>query len=315
MTHDSVTVDWDPPYAGADDVYTVELSHKAYRAQAIVSGGVTTHTFTGLVPARRYGVEVSHSDIVSEEVYVPIRTQAGTAAPLRLTMSVERAECPTGASTPVSWTITGGTPPYTLSVAGEPVAADEGAATVPCGGLHADGRPIPETIEAHVTDDTGAMASAVGTYLIVPPVAPPLPSARPAGVEPLALTLTAGRAECTAGTRNPVTWTITGGTPPDRLTIDGEPVNADAASTTVTCGDLPAGASEAPATITASVTDAAGTTASASAAYTIVPPLPAPTGLSLVQVIAYRVTLVWDAVDGAGSQSPVVRGARLGRVR
>ena len=130
---------------------------------------------------------------------------------------------------------------------------------------------------------------------------------RPAGVEPLALTLTVERAECTAGTRNPVTWTITGGTPPDTLTIDGAPVNAAAAGTTLTCGDLPEGAAEAPAMIEASLTDAAGTTATASAGYTIVPPLPAPTGLSLGPVHADRVGVDWDAVDGAGSQSPAVQ--------
>ena len=315
VTHESVTVAWDAPYAGADDVYTVELTSREAQgaAEATVSGGVTTHTFTGLAPATRYGIEVTHSDRVSEPVEVAVRTLERPAAPLRLTLSVERAECTTGASTPVTWTLTGGTPPYTLTVAREPVAAGEGAVTAPCGGLRADGRPIPETIEAHVTDDTGAMASAVGTYIIVPPVPAPLPSARPAGVEPLALTLTAGRSECTAGTRNPVTWTITGGTPPDTLTIDGEPVNADAAGATVTCGALPAGATEAPATITASVTDASGATATASAAYTIVPPLPAPTGLSLARVIAYKVTFDWDAVDGAGSQSPPVRSDRWRR--
>ena len=308
VTHEGVTVDWDAPYPGADDVYTVELAHEGRRVEeAIISGGVTTHAFTGLAPATPYRVWVTHSDIVSEPVRVGVRTQDRSAAPLRLTLSVERAECTTGASTPISWTITGGTPLYTLTVAREPVAADEGAVTVRCGGLRADGRPIPETIEAHVTDDTGAMASAVGTYIIVPPVPAPLPSARPAGAEPLALTLTAERSECTAGTLNPVTWTITGGTPPDTLTIDGEPVNADAAGAPVTCGDLPDGAAEAPATITASVTDASGATATARAAYTIVPPLPAPTGLSLGAALPYQVTLVWDAVEGAGSQSPVVR--------
>ncbi len=304
VTHDSVTVDWDAPYAGADDVYTVELtSREAQGAEtATVSGGVTTNTFTGLAPATSYSVWVTHSDIVSEPVGVAIRTQARPAAPLRLTLSVERAECAAGASTRVSWTITGGTRPYTLTVAGEPVAADEGAATAPCG----TGGPRQQTIEAHVTDATGAMASAVGTYIIVPPVAPPPPSARAAGVEALALTLTAVRSECTAGTRNLVTWEITGGSPPDTLTIDGEPVNADAESVSVTCGILPDDGvgelpiTEAPGTITATVTDATGASATASAAYTIVPPLPAPTGLHHTNSIPAYVYTSWDDVPGVG---------------
>ena len=60
--------------------------------------------------------------------------------------------------------------------------------------------------------------------------------------DPLTLTITASRAECTAGTLNPVTWTITGGTPPYTLTLDGMSVDADAESATVTCGALPEGA-------------------------------------------------------------------------
>ena len=104
--------------------------------------------------------------------------------------------------------------------------------------------------------------------------------------DPLTLTITASRAECTAGTLNPVTWTITGGTPPYTLTLDGMSVDADAESATATCGALPdygiwLPVTQAPGTITATVTDATGATATASAAYTIVPPLPAPTGLSL----------------------------------
>ena len=71
--------------------------------------------------------------------------------------------------------------------------------------------------------------------------------------EPLTLTLTAERAECTAGTLNPVSWTITGGTAPYTLTVAGQSVDPPAESVNVTCGALPDGASEAPGTITASV--------------------------------------------------------------
>ncbi|MYC32968.1 MAG: fibronectin type III domain-containing protein, partial [Chloroflexi bacterium] len=200
VTHDSVTVAWDAPYAGADDVYTVEISHSAWRDQAIVSGGVTTHTFTGLFPARRYWLAVTHSDIASESVGVPIRPQAQQAQqaqPLRLALSVERAECTTGASTPVNWTITGGTPPYTLTVAREPVAADEGTTTVPCG----TGGPRQATIQAHVTDGTGAMAAAAAAYMIVPPTPAPPPPPRPARAGPRAPPPPAGRPARAAGAR------------------------------------------------------------------------------------------------------------------
>ena len=225
---------------------------------------------------------------------------------MRLTLSVERAECTAGTFTPVSWTIMGGTAPHTLTVAGETVAADEGTVTVPCGGLRDDGRPVPATIEAHVTDSTGATAPATAAYTIVQPVAAPPPSARPAGVEPLALTLTAGRSECTAGTLSPVTWTITGGTPPDTLTVDGASVDPDAESATITCGNLPEGATEAPGTITAVVTDATGAPAAASAAYTIVPPLPAPRlSPRPATVEETAIFMAWWPVPGARPASGV----------
>ena len=121
--------------------------------------------------------------------------------------------------------------------------------------------------------------------------------------DPLTLTITAERSECTAATLNPVTWTITGGTPPYTLTIDGAPVEADAESTTVTCGGLPEGASTAPGTITGVVSDANGATATASAAYTIVPPLPAPANFR-VGVHPGFVLSYWDQVRGAHSQYP-----------
>ena len=115
--------------------------------------------------------------------------------------------------------------------------------------------------------------------------------------DPLTLTLTAERSECTAGTLNPVSWEITGGVEPYRLTVDGAPVDADAESATVTCGTLPDGATEAPATIAASVTDAAGTTVTASAAYTIVLPLPAPVASAVPSgVLRFFVGIEWSGL-------------------
>ena len=200
--------------------------------------------------------------------------------PLTLTIAAERSECTAGTLNPVTWEISGGTPPYTLTIDGTPVDADAGSATVLCGALPRGASEAPATFMAVVTDSGGTTVTAHTAYTIVPPFHGPLFSERAAGVAPLSLTLTALRAECTAGTLNPVVWTIRGGTPPDTLTIDGEPVDADAERTTVTCGHLPAGATEAPGTITASVTDAAGTTVTARATYTIVPPLPPPTGVN-----------------------------------
>ena len=114
--------------------------------------------------------------------------------------------------------------------------------------------------------------------------------------DPLTLTIAAERSECTAGTLNPVSWEISGGTPPYTLTIDGAPMDADAEGATVLCGALPRGASEAPATFMAVVTGANGAQATARAAYTIVPPLPAPVAMADVDVMRFSVKFAWRAL-------------------
>ena len=124
--------------------------------------------------------------------------------------------------------------------------------------------------------------------------------------DPLTLTLTAERSGCTAGTLTPVTWEIKGGTPPYTLTVAGETVDPDAESVNVTCGALPEPApggtplTEAPGTIPATVTDATGAPATASAAYTIVPPLPAPTGLAH-DALRTDILVRWEDVPVAAS--------------
>ena len=121
---------------------------------------------------------------------------------------------------------------------------------------------------------------------------------------PLVLTLTAERTQCTEATLNPVTWTIAGGAPPYTLAVAGETVDAGADSANATCGAIPHDGiglppTQAPGTIPATVTDATGAPATASAAYTIVAPLPAPSGLGYY---AQRtdVSLWWGRVAGAG---------------
>ena len=137
---------------------------------------------------------------------------------------------------------------------------------------------------------------------------------------PLALTLTAERAQCTAGTRTPVTWEITGSAPPYTLSVAGETVDADAESVTVTCGTLPEPAegedpvTQAPGTITASVTDTAGATATASADYTIVPPLLAPVATADPWVTRFFVLIEWDGLTVPAS-CDVATGCFAFRVR
>ena len=125
---------------------------------------------------------------------------------------------------------------------------------------------------------------------------------------PLVLTLTAERAQCSEATLNPVSWTVTGGTPPYTVTVDGETAAADATSVHATCGTLPepgegeTPVTEAPGTIPGAVTDATGAPATARAAYTIVEPLPAPANFR-VGVHPGFVLSYWDQVRGPARSS------------
>ncbi|MDE2640800.1 MAG: hypothetical protein OXI03_09490, partial [Chloroflexota bacterium] len=217
--------------------------------------------------------------------------------PLTLTITAGRSECTAGTLNPVTWEISGGVEPYALIVDGTPVEAGARHTTVICPALPEGATEAPATVSATVADAAGETVTSRAAYTIVPPFHGPLFSERTAGVESLSLTLTALRAECTAGTLNPVVWTIKGGTPPDTLTVDGAVVNVDAERTMVTCGDLPEGASQAPATITAVVADASGATATARAAYTIVPPLPAPESGRLLLAIGHVLAFIWYTAE------------------
>ena len=92
-------------------------------------------------------------------------------------------------------------------------------------------------------------------------------------------------------------------------------MDADAESATVTCGALPdygiwLPVTQAPGTITAVVTDATGAPATVSAAYTIVPPLPAPANVS-AQGLRTLAVADWDSVSAAsGSVHYILRWKR-----
>ena len=91
VTHNSVTVAWDAPYAGALDAYQVWLFHTGADREPtaadrqeyhLVEGaGTTAHTFTGLARATTYMVWVQHPGIVSETAKVAVTTAARSTGP------------------------------------------------------------------------------------------------------------------------------------------------------------------------------------------------------------------------------------------
>ncbi len=129
--------------------------------------------------------------------------------------------------------------------------------------------------------------------------------------ERLTLELASSRELCTAGTLTEVSWQISGGKSPYALQIEGVPVDVNADNARINCGAL----SEAEAAdedaalaakrVTATVTDARGVRREAALDVARARALPAPTGV-WYQTNVGGVTVSWDEVEGAGSQSPTI---------
>ena len=133
-------------------------------------------------------------------------------------------------------------------------------------------------------------------------------SAQPAG--PLALELEHSRPRCTSGTLTEVSWSIRGGVPPYALTINGEPVDPDAASARVPCGSavddgvewlLGIGGER---YITAAVSDAAGATAREHAHVVLVAGRRAPIDIRLASEIGAFDTRLVTAEWRSGHHQP-----------
>ena len=280
-THDTLDVSWDTqPYTQTAVVWLV--GGGLHQTRCCVGSGITVadgrqHArFRHLTPDTEYEITIRFGDGVDFGVFVSETTARTSAAPadweplprgpqnLRVTTTHDSIIVhwdPPFPEAPGRWfvgvsTIFNGT---AWSVAQRTIRTP-----LPAEGVTLRGDP-PALIRPNTTYTVlvahRGFDGAAAEISVTTPAAPPA----------LRLTLAAERAECMAGTLNPVTWEITGGAAPYRLTLDGASVDAGAEGATVTCGALPGGASEAAGTITASVTDAPGSYAEASAAYTIVP--------------------------------------------
>ena len=116
---------------------------------------------------------------------------------------------------------------------------------------------------------------------------------------PLTVTLTSSRDVCTANTLTDLSWTITGGKAPYRLSIDGEQVDRKAESHRINCGPLatdPESGDPLPdqtKTFTATVTDARGVSATGTDLAELLPPLPAPEATAVADVMRFFLRIEW----------------------
>ena len=100
--------------------------------------------------------------------------------PLTLELTSSRDLCTANTLTELSWTITGGRPPYTLSIDGETVDANAESHRVNCGAIPADpmgtvpGATPAKTFSASVTDSQATPSTASASTSV--DLAPPLPA-------------------------------------------------------------------------------------------------------------------------------------------
>lgn len=138
------------------------------------------------------------------------------AAPaLNLTTSASPSSCQRGQSVRVNWVVTGGAKPYTVTVDG--VVDSASPATVACTSTTGSQRV------QIVARDAGRPAKSV-TRTLTLAVTPP----------PLALAASTSASSCQRGSSVRVNWSISGGTTPYTVTVDGTTDRASPASVACT---------------------------------------------------------------------------------
>ena len=157
---------------------------------------------------------------------------------------------------------------------------------------------------------------AVGTAHADAPPAPELRRAEPwltlAAQPRFTLWLTSSRNLCTAGTLTEISWNISGGSAPYRLTIEGETVDANADNIRLNCGALTEAeaadeqAALAAKTITAVVTDSRGVQRTAALDVARARALPAP-GRSYATAQRTFIAMHWSVDDGVRGTDGIAR--------
>ena len=196
-THDTITVTWDAPVPNTRDRWIVYVSHPSWtKSYARWVSAPLTATLGPFTPETTYSVTVAHLDHHGTDVTTTVTTADAprhghydqppliewwadgrpTSPPLHLELRSSRELCTAGTLTEVSWTISGGVAPYTLSIEGEAVDADADNIRINCGPLPTDphtGELLaaqPKTFHASVSDSRGvATAASVAVTLTTPP--------------------------------------------------------------------------------------------------------------------------------------------------
>ena len=189
-TDSKIAVSWSAPaYTGARPISGYRLRYTSYDGdtwRTWSSGGSslitgTTTTITGLENGVLTGGVVAAENIRGRSTW---SAHMAVAVPVRaLTLSLEssRKLCTANTLTELSWTITGGIPPYTLTIEGESVDPNTAAHRVNCGSLLIDPqteKPLPnqsKTFSTTVSDSRGLFAVATVKVRLATALSAPKP--------------------------------------------------------------------------------------------------------------------------------------------
>ena len=188
---DHLTITWDLPYPGVPPSFWLQIENAdtgqllyTQRPYDTTNWEIPLTRF--LRSASRYRITVRHNGLVSTVAEIVIQRPAASAAaaqevdPLTLELTSSRDLCTANTLTELSWIISGGRPPYTLSIDGETVAANAESHRVNCGAIPADPMgPVPgttpaKTFRASITDSQATPSTASASTSV--DLAPPLPA-------------------------------------------------------------------------------------------------------------------------------------------
>ena len=188
---DQLTVTWDLPYPDAPPTFwltieNAETGRDLYKrfAHDITNWEIPLTRLSR--SASRYRITVSHNDLVSSVAEIEIQrpaaspTAAQTVDTPTLELTSSRQLCTANTLTELSWSISGGIPPYTLTIDGETVNPDAESHRANCGPLPTDpftNDPLPnptKSFSATVTDSQTTPDSATDDVRVE--LVPPLPA-------------------------------------------------------------------------------------------------------------------------------------------
>ncbi len=181
-----IVISWNSPSPSASDAWHLRINNRQTdrRAYSAFTHGATSWTvpLDRLLPETTYQATVEHTDFEVTATTVDFTTPptgARRSAPPTLALTSSRELCTANTLTELSWEITGGQPPYALTIDGGTVDADAEAHRANCGPLPTDPfttDPLPDpskAFNATVSDSRGATVTASVAVSLAPPLAPP----------------------------------------------------------------------------------------------------------------------------------------------